>query len=59
MGYIILIVQVMSSIYHILSFVTGLRCLPPLGLKENGGIVITFLRNIPTKSCPIADACFK
>jgi hypothetical protein len=42
----------------VLSFVTGLRRLPPLGLKENGGIVITFLRNLPTKFYPVADACF-
>ena len=32
--------------------------MPPLGLKENGGIIITYQRNLDTKVYPLADACF-
>ena len=46
------------TLADILSFTTGLRQIPPLGLKENGGIVISYLRNLDTKIYPLADACF-
>ena len=39
------------TLAKILSFITGLRQIPPLGLKENG------LRNLDTKIYPMADAC--
>lgn len=29
-----------------------------LGLKENGGIIITYQRNLPAKIFPLADAWF-
>lgn len=48
----------MVTLEDILSFTTGLRDIPPLGLKENGGIVISYLRNLDTKVFPMADACF-
>lgn len=45
------------SLQDVLSFITGLRDIPPLGLKENGGIIITYQRNLDTKVFPLADAC--
>ena len=46
------------TLADILSFTTGLRQIPPLGLKEIGAIIISYLRNLDTKIYPMADACF-
>ena len=48
----------MVTLQGILSFTTGLMEISPLGLKENGGIVILYLRDLETKVFPMADASF-